>query len=100
MYLMVKELVVPISDLQFISIECSACRTSVSLDMAYTPPKPPPQTPLMHLTETPQPNVFQCPVCHAMFDSRVGENIKAFRAIYRGLVDHNIQMSFRVKGQV
>jgi hypothetical protein len=96
MYMMVKEIVVPISDLRFMAVECSACRTSVSLDMTYTPPLPEPDR--LIPTEAPPPNIFQCPVCRAMFDSRVGENIKAFRAVYRDLVDHKIQINFRVKG--
>src|SRR5260370_39165724 len=96
MYVMVKDIVVPIKDLRFMAVDCSACRPSVSLDMTYTPTPPEPDR--LMPTEAPQPNIFQCPVCHAMFDSRVGENITAFRAVYRDLVDHKIQMSFRVKG--
>lgn len=97
MYLMVKEIVVPISDLRFMSVECSGCHTSVSIDMIYTPPPPPNPERLMPFQQDPEPNIFQCPVCHAMFDSRVADSIKAFRKIYRDLVDHKIEISFRVQ---
>jgi endogenous inhibitor of DNA gyrase (YacG/DUF329 family) len=92
MCLMTKEIVVPVSDLQFMTVECSVCQTAVVLDMRKAVATGDEFIPAGGIT----PN--QCPFCKAPYDVNA-DSINAFRAFYqhRTRKDCNTKISFRVK---
>jgi hypothetical protein len=91
---MVKELIVSISDLRYISVDCSHCKTKVTVDLGY---RPEPQ----QKGEIPEEilSLSQCPTCRTRFDSRVPENITNFRRIYQDLVTNKIEVNFQVQSE-
>jgi hypothetical protein len=62
MYTMLKEMLVPISDLQHMTLECSVCATAVVLDMMKEATSTQDITPKAGLTPA------QCPFCRAPYD--------------------------------
>jgi endogenous inhibitor of DNA gyrase (YacG/DUF329 family) len=89
---MTKELVVPVSDLQFMTVECAVCQTSVVLDMKKAVATNEEFMPTGGITPT------QCPFCKAPYDVSA-DTINAFRSFYqnRSRKDSKTEISFRVK---
>jgi hypothetical protein len=75
---MLTEMVVPISDLRYASIECgdAKCKTVVTIDLEMDVSDP-----------------FQCPACKQPYNLR--DNISDLRSVYRSLSQHYTKISFR-----
>ena len=92
MSLMTKEIVVPVSDLQFMTVECSVCQTAVVLDM-------------MKIATTGENVVAQegitpaqCPFCKTQYDV-TPDTINGFRRFYRDRINGKTKISFRVRAE-
>jgi hypothetical protein len=90
MYQMLKEMVVPMADLQFMTIECSVCHTSVALNMRQEVATG--QEFVAAGGTTPR----QWPFCRAPYDVNA-DTVNAFRAFYRNRIDRQTKISFLVK---
>ena len=80
MILMHKELLVSLSDLLAISIECPNCHSEIrmKMDAAFKPAPPRVSPPLEN-----------CPVCTTRFDSTLRPSIESFREALSALRDHS-----------
>jgi hypothetical protein len=94
MCMMTKEIVVPVSDLQFMTVECSVCQTSVVLDMR----KPVATMSGEEVIPSGGSTPTRCPFCAAPYDEDAAV-INSFRCFYQGRTRKDIQtkISFRVK---
>lgn len=89
MYLMPNEMVVPLTDLRYMSLDCK-CGTSLTLDMALNV--------VVGAQAGMIPKYFEpdkCPVCKASLCSQ--EDIHQFRIAYQRLSGYDTPISFRVK---
>jgi len=80
MVLMHKELLVSLSDLLAISIECPTCHSEIrmKMDAEFKP----------SMMNVPAP-LRNCPVCSTAFDSTLRPNIQSFREALSVLRDHS-----------
>jgi hypothetical protein len=80
MIAMHNELVIPLSDLESILIECASCGSEVrvKMDAEFKPP-----------TAKVPPPLENCPVCSTRFDSTLRPNIQEFKLALANLKDHS-----------
>jgi len=83
-------MVVPVSDLQYMTLECSACQTAVVLDMTKVATTG--ETIVAQEGITPS----QCPFCKAQYDVSP-DTINGFRAFYRSRINGKTKISFRME---
>ena len=88
----VRELLVPLSDLQSAVMTCQKCGTDVTFNllMEYSSPN------LANGKTTATPE--KCPVCECPFDRRAQESIDALRESFRAIAaQKSVTVGFRVK---
>lgn len=85
-----KELLVSLSDLLAISIECPTCHSEIRMKMEAELKPAPART---------IPPLESCPVCSAKFDSTLRPNIQGFRESIAALRDHSkISLQINAEG--
>ena len=85
-----RELLVPLSDLRHVVITCTKCKTDITFDLLLEWNGPP----MSKTTATPQ----QCPACEAHFDQQAQESLDAMRKAYQCIMKQkSIVFSFRVR---
>jgi hypothetical protein len=91
---MLKELIVPLSDLQTVVITCSRCKTDITFGLLLEKQNP---DAMAKTTATPE----MCPVCEVKFDQRAQESVDALREAYKNIVKQkSLTVSFRVRSDV
>lgn len=90
MYVMTHEVIVPIGDLRYLSLECFHCKTHIVLDMDV-------EIKATMIRSNASPLV--CSMCDSPFDSAVSANLGLLRKAYKELSKQTLTpVSFRVKG--
>jgi hypothetical protein len=91
---MLKEILVPLSDLQTVVITCTRCKTDITFGLLLEKQNP---APMAKTTATPE----MCPVCEVKFDQHAQEAVDALREAYKALMKHkSLTVSFRVRDDV
>jgi hypothetical protein len=89
MCVMLRELLVPLSDLQFIVMACTACKAEITFDLLYEV-----GSKAQRASATPH----TCPACDARFDQRGEEMIDALRKAFKAILSQDsMTVSFRVR---
>jgi hypothetical protein len=91
MYAVLKEIVVPFSDLRYLTIECPSpgCRTQVLMDMAL---------PVTTVADQPIPGTATpsvCPFCGTALN--VSRLVDSYRNVFQSLSDLGTKLNFRIK---
>lgn len=84
---MITETVVSIDDLQYLTIHCKQCGTSMTLDLNYA-----------GADHDRDDMLGVCSICGIPFDSTLRPNVIGFKRAYEALSKH-AKVSFRVKAE-
>jgi hypothetical protein len=82
--LMLKQVVLPISDLHRVIWKCAHCPTEIALD-------------LRHSVQQGDSAALFCPGCKQLLNSEIKASIDAFRVAYQALIDVGSVIGFRIK---